>query len=143
MSVPARQASPKSRNSISWHFKDLLGRDVMVAWDCAQWLAPSQREIDRRMRPKRLSSRYLAACMVIEATKNPSFAMHILDRTEGKVADRLELVDLNKLVEQLEASRQRVISATTQPPDIVVEGEIVVAEDPHPEPTSTDSITST
>ena len=137
-----RHLTDKRKSAISWHIKDLLRRDINVAYDCTLWLQPKQRDIDRKARPKRLAARYLAACWLVEADKNPAMATHILDRTEGKVADRLELVDLNKLVEQLEASRQRVISATSEPLPVVVEGEIVEPEDAQPEPISTESATS-
>jgi hypothetical protein len=115
-----RQSTPKSRNKISWHFNDLLGRDIAVAIDCAEWLKPNQRDIDRRARPKRLSARYLAACMVIESTKNPAFAKEIMDRTEGKVADRL-ISDVTKTVNiriELAGEPQHLVDAH-------VDGEVV------------------
>ena len=86
-----RQLSERRKNAITWHFKDLLNRDIEVAMDCVEWLKPKQREIDRRSRPKRITARYLAACMVLEATTNAAYAKEILDRTEGKVADKLEV----------------------------------------------------
>lgn len=70
---------------------DLGRRDVMVAYDCKQWLEPTQREIDRKSRPKRIANRYIAACMIVEAAKNPAFAKELLDRTEGKVPDRVDV----------------------------------------------------
>lgn len=96
--------------SISSHLKDLGKRDITVAYDCIEWLTPKQREIDRKSRPKRIANRYIAACMIVAAAENPSFCKEVLDRTEGKVADKLITVDYNDLVKQLEAARQRVLA---------------------------------
>jgi len=131
-------SAPKT---ISGHLLDLGKRDIMVAYDCVQWLAPTQREIDRRARPKRLANRYIAACMIVGAAENPAFCRELLDRTEGKVAEILLTGNLGELVQALEAGRQRLIEAK-QPQDVVVEGEVVSPEEPQQQPTSTDSTTT-
>ena len=127
--------------TISGHLKDLLRRDIQVTLDIIEWLSPSQREIDRRSRSRRLNSRFIAACMIAEAPKNPAVLRELLDRTEGKVADIVLTGNLGEIIKALEAGRQRLIEAKT-PQDVVVEGEIVTPEDPLPGPTSTESDTT-
>ena len=79
--------------------------------------------------------------MVVEASKNPSFLREVLDRTEGKVAERIEHLDLNKMVEQLEAARRRVLTGSG-PQDVVVEGHVIEHKQLQPAVTSIDSDTS-
>ena len=147
-----RQANEYKRNSISYHLADLLRRDINVAYDVVQWLQPHQREIDRRSRPKRIASRYIAASIIVSAADNPAFARELLDRSEGKVPDVLVSGSFDDLVRALESGRERLLAA--RQPQQAIEGEIVtpqpvVASDavippeiPHPEPISTESDTS-
>jgi len=123
MDEKPRHLSDKRKNKISWHLSDLLNRDIRVAYDCTEWLQPNQRDIDRNARPKRHAARYIAACMVVAGAENPAFAKEVLDRTEGKVADKLITVDMNDMVRQLEAARQRVLNR--DPQHLVVDGETV------------------
>ena len=129
----------KTRNQISWHLKDLLRKDVRVSLDCIHWLEPSQRDTDRRAMPKRLMARYHAAMLLVNAPKhggNAGLQSLILDRTEGKVADKLITLDLNAMVRQLEAARQRVIDGAKQdllPQQVVVADYELVSNQEHDE----------
>ena len=71
--------------------------------------------------------------MIIAAGENPAFAREVLDRTEGKVAQELIQIDGNRLIEQLEAARQRVLQAKT--PQATIEG--VCVNSPNPLETDT------
>jgi hypothetical protein len=120
---------PNVKKRISWHLTDLLGRDVTVCNDVVSWLKPTPSELKDRRINKRLMARYAAAKMILAAVEdgNSGLFTHILDRTEGKVADKLITVDLNDMVRQLEAGRERLLQAR-QPQQLVVgniEGEIV------------------
>src|SRR5262245_9262195 len=106
---------------ISDQLRDLCSHDISVAYDCAQWLSPKQRDIDRRVRPKRLTTRYLAACMIVKASENPAFAKEVLDRTEGKVADRLDVSARKKVEIRIELADVNGSTRQLTPPDIVVE----------------------
>ena len=134
------------KNSLTYHANQLLGYSILKVKDIADFLEahqPTERDIRVRNPGTIASARYLAARAILLAGEgNSAMLQQVWDRRDGKVADRLELVDLNKLVEQLEASRQRVISATSEPQPVVVEGEIVEPEDAQPEPISTESATS-
>lgn len=115
------------RKKISWHLSDLLGRDVRVLNDIVEWCKPAPGDIERRAYPKRLAARYCAAKMILAAVEegNSGLFTHILDRTEGKVADVSIQVDGNKIIEALEAGRQRVLAAYNQD---TVDGQIVTAQ---------------
>ena len=134
------------KNSLTYHANQLLGYSILKVKDIADFLEahqPTERDIRVRNPGTIASARYLAARAILLAGEgNSAMLQQVWDRRDGKVADRLELVDLNKLVEQLEASRQRVISATTQPPDVVVDGEIVAEQVMSTNVTPTDSDTS-
>ena len=71
--------------------------------------------------------------MIIAAGENPAFAREVLDRQEGKVAQEIIAIDGNRLIEQLEAARQRVLQAKT--PQATIEG--VCANSPNPLETDT------
>lgn len=90
---------PNVKKRISWHLTDLLGRDINVCDDVIKWLAPTPSEVDQRKVNKRLMARYAAAKMIKAAVEegNSGLFTHILDRTEGKVADRL-IADHTKTV---------------------------------------------
>jgi hypothetical protein len=122
-----RQSSEYKRNSITYHLADLLRRDINVAYDVVQWLEPHQREIDRRSRPKRIASRYVAASIIVSAAENPAFARELLDRTEGKVADVVVSGSFNDLVRTLEAGRARLLAA--RQPQQVIEGHVITPQD--------------
>lgn len=118
---------PNLKKRISWHLTDLLGKDVSVSKDVAEWLTFSPSDISQRRVNKRLMARYAAAKMILAAVEegNSGLFTHILDRTEGKVAQELITLDGNRLIEQLEAGRQRVLAAYNQD---TVDGEVVSAQ---------------
>jgi len=128
--------------TISGHLSNLLRQDLSVTLDVIEWLAPTQREIARRSRPRRLANRFVAAQMLMKAFQGDVAACReVMDRTEGKVADIVLTGNLGEIIKALEAGRQRLIEAKT-PQDVVVEGEIVSPEEPQQQPTSTDSTTT-
>jgi hypothetical protein len=77
----------------------------------------------------------------------------VLDRTEGKVADVLITGNIGELVKALEAGKEGLVAArqpqpaiegeVITPQPIVVAGEVVSSENPHPEPIPTNSTPST
>lgn len=90
---------PNVKKKISWHLTDLLGRDVNVCHDVVTWLKAAPSELNQRKVNKRLMARYAAAKMILAAVEegNSGLFTHILDRTEGKVADRLEVSERRSL----------------------------------------------
>lgn len=104
---------PNVKKRLSWHLADLLGRDVSVCHDVVKWLAVTPSEVAQRKVNKRLMARYAAAKMILAAVEdgNSGLFTHILDRTEGKVVERIEHLDINRMVDQLEAARSRVLQS--------------------------------
>jgi len=82
------------RHKVSYHMKDLLKRDVIAVKEVASYLDEklnTKRNADRRVRPKRMMARLIAANMVLNAAENVQVAKELMDRTEGKVADKLQV----------------------------------------------------
>ena len=75
-----------------------------------------------------------------------------MDRTEGKVADVLITGNMGELVKALEAGKERLLAArqlqpaiegeVITPQPIVVSGEVVSSDNPHPETIPTNSTPS-
>jgi hypothetical protein len=116
------------KSSISKHSRQLLGYSIHRVKEIADVLEahqPTEREIRNRNTGSEIAARYLAARAILMAGEgNASFMQQLWDREDGKVADVLLSVDGNKLIDQLEAGRQRVL-ASYQPQQLVVEGETV------------------
>ena len=133
------------KSSISKHSRQLLGYSIHRVKEIADVLEahqPTEREIRNRNTGSEIAARYLAARAILMAGEgNASFMQQLWDREDGKVADVLLSVDGNRLIEQLEAGRQRVL-ASYQPQQMVVEGETVVAEPTVVGATSTEPTTS-
>lgn len=120
---------PNVKKRISWHLTDLLGRDVSVCEDVVKWLTPTPSELNDRRINKRLMARFAAAKMILAAVEegNSGLFTHILERTEGKVAQEVITYNGNELVKQLEAGRERLLQSRA-PQQLVVdniEGEVV------------------
>lgn len=100
------------RLKVSYHIKDLLKKDVNKFQEIAAWLsrtAVKKRDRDRGTTSKLLVTRYLAALAIEQAMHNPMAMKELMDRTEGKVADKLEVVNSGEIILKLEQARARVI----------------------------------
>jgi hypothetical protein len=117
----------RERHTISWHLKDLGKRDVDKVIEVANWLEKQvnkPRDIQRRVVPKRLLFRHIAAQMCMKACAGDvNAAREIMDRTEGKVADIVITGNMDDLVKSLEAGRSRLLSA--RQPQLAIEGEVI------------------
>ena len=114
------------KHKVSTHLRELLKSDVNHVEDICNWLqknAVKQRDIDRRTVSKRHLARMIAAQIALKAARDGDIqaAREVMDRTEGKVADKLITVDYNDLVRQLEAARARVLNRGEQHPQRVLE----------------------
>lgn len=136
----------KERHKVSWHVQDLGKLDVSRVLEVAKWLknnAVKPRDIARRTVSKRLFNRHIAAKLALKAAEGDVSAIREwMDRSEGKVADKLITVDLNEAIRQLEAGRQRVL-AHRQPQDVVVDGSTIESETDSTALTVLESKTST
>jgi len=117
------QESKETRFSVSYHTKDLLKRDPLAVREICNWLethAETKRDRANRRGSRRMMARLLAAKHILRALEETAAYKEVLERTEGKVADKLITVDLNDMVRQLEAARQRVLNR--DPQHMVVDG---------------------
>lgn len=139
------QTEIQNKHKVSTHLRELLRLDVNSLVDTCAWLeknALTNRDQANRRANKRLVARLMAARIAMKACEGDiPAAKEVMDRTEGKVVDVVMAVDGNRLIEQLEAGRQRVL-AGYQPQQMVVEGETVVAEPTVVGATSTEPTTS-
>mgnify|MGYP006957738434 FL=1 len=127
------QEIASTRNSVSYHLKDLLKRDPKTIQEVCTWLethAETKRDHANRRGSKRMMARLIAARQLLKAagaSADTAAAKEIMDRTEGKVAQELIQIDGNRLIEQLEAARQRVLQAKqpAQAPQNAIEGQVV------------------
>lgn len=121
----------KTRYSVSFHLKDLLRRDVQTVAEIAKWLesrAETNRDRANRTGSKRMMARLIAAQTLLKAASGDTQATEsLMNRTEGKVADKIISLDGNRLIEQLEAARQRVLSHDNRitVSQQVIEGQVV------------------
>lgn len=91
---------PTTKNQISWHLKDLIKRDLSVATETAAFLAPRVNipsEVSQGKSSKLLMARYLAANMILQTVKsgNPASYALLMDRTEGKLAEKVQIDQRN------------------------------------------------
>lgn len=109
------QETVKTRYSVSYHMKDLLRKDVETVTEICKWLeqnAVKPRDVARRTVSKRLMARLIAARAILKAAEGETQAVEqIMNRTEGKVVDRVEHLDVNRMIDQLEAARSRVLQS--------------------------------
>lgn len=88
--------------------------DVNSMIDTCNWLekhAVTNRDQQRRVTSKRMVARLIAARLALKACEGDIAASReIMDRTEGKVMQEIMNTDGNRLIEQLEAARQRVLA---------------------------------
>ena len=81
-----------TRFSVSFHLKDLLKRDAETVRDIAKWLetrAETKRDRANRTGSKRMMARLIAAKQLLRGLEDTPSAESVMNRTEGKVADRL------------------------------------------------------
>lgn len=109
---PGQSGNPGGRLrrglSISEHIKELLDFNFSDFKEIHKYLEEKGEE-----RLGKITVARLVACRIItEAISGQSeLTKELLNRSEGKVPDKLITVDGSKLIEQLEAGRQRVLSA--------------------------------
>lgn len=110
------QTELQLKHRVTTHLRDLMKLDVSTLVEVSKWLeknAQTKRDKANRRANKRLVARMIAARMALKACEGDIQATkELMDRTEGKVADRVEHLDVNRMVEQLEAARQRALNAT-------------------------------
>lgn len=89
------EESSSTRFSVSYHLKDLLKYNPATIQEIANWLevnANKPRDVARRVSSRRLMARLLAArCLLDAANGNVQALKEVMDRTEGKVKDTLEV----------------------------------------------------
>ena len=103
----------------TYHLKRLATKKVGVIREIYDACKPTKRDISRGCVGAHLVyNRYLAAKFLLEMAdaeqgiETAKLNLY-LDRTEGKVADlhNINILDVNKEIERLEAARQRVLAA--------------------------------
>lgn len=117
----------------TYHLKRLATKKVCVIREAYEACKPTKRDIARGCVGSTLVyNQYLAAKFLLEMADAESIETAklglYLDRTEGKVAQELITLDGNKLIEQLEAARQRVLNPAYNPPTQslqAIDGEVV------------------
>jgi hypothetical protein len=86
---PGRSGNPGGRRKhgekISDHLKDLLSMDAARVREIAEYLG------ERKGLGKICAARLVAASMILGATNKSEFAREILDRTEGRVVENLQV----------------------------------------------------
>jgi len=84
----------KDIHTFSYHLKDLAKRPAHVIREVEQALAPTNRDVARRVKGQ-IYSRYLAAKVMNELISGDRVEIGklsiYLDRTEGKVADKMQV----------------------------------------------------
>jgi Family of unknown function (DUF5681) len=124
--VKGKSGNPSGRLrrglSITDHIKELLDFDYAELKSIHAYLEDKGEE-----RLGRITVARLVACrIIVQAVAGQSeLTKELLNRTEGKVPDKLISVDLNDMVRQLEAARQRVLEHHTAQLPASVDGEIV------------------
>src|SRR3972149_9783827 len=89
------QEIKSTRYSVSYHLKDLLKRAPQTVREVCTWLethAETKRDRAQRRGSRRMMARLIAARQLLKAASeagDTAAAREVMDRTEGKVADRL------------------------------------------------------